>query len=158
MGGCQHRHLAHQKQGRLFEQQREAAALAGPGNADPQHAVLRAVGAGDLGHDVAVMLKEIQMTPRDLGKVVRLAGLAARRAGEQAAALGANIEVEFVQLFAGIKPLADQPPRRPHPQPQSQNHIGVHVRPARPNMRQSASVLATVKDASRRSAMAYGHP
>ena len=29
-GGCQHRHLAHQKQGRLFEQQREAAALAGP--------------------------------------------------------------------------------------------------------------------------------
>jgi len=25
-------------------------------------------------------------------------------------------------------------------------------------MRQSASVLATVKDASRRSAMAYGHP
>ena len=101
------------------------------------------------------MLKEIQMAPRDLGKVVRLAGLAAHRAGEQAAALGANIEVEFVRLFAGIKPLADQPPRRPHPQPQSQNHIGIHVRPS---LRQSASVLATVKDASRRSAMAYGHP
>ena len=73
------------------------------------------------------MLEEIQMTPRELGKVVRLAGIAAHRTGEQAAALGANIEVEFVRLFAGIKPLADQPPRRPHPQPQSQNHIGVHV-------------------------------
>ena len=41
------------KQGRLFEQQREAAALAGPGNGDPQHAVLRADGTGDLGRDVS---------------------------------------------------------------------------------------------------------
>ena len=157
-GSGQHRHLAHQEQGRLFEQQREAAALTGPGDGGPQHPVLGTVGARHLGGDEAVVLEEVQMAPGELGKVVRLAGLAAYRTGEQAAAFGGDLNVQFMRLLAGIELQADQPPWRRHPQPQSQNRIGVHLRRARPKPLERASVLVTVQDASRRYAMACGHP
>jgi hypothetical protein len=113
-----------------------------------------AVGARHLGGDEAVVLEEVQVAPRELGKIVRLARLAANRAREQAAALGGDLQVQFVRLFVGIKLLANQPPRRRNPQPQSQNRIRVHLSPGRLNLRQRASVLVTVKDASRRCAMA----
>ena len=50
-GGGQHRHLAHQRNGDLFEQEREAAALAGPRHIDPQHPMLGTVAARQLGDD-----------------------------------------------------------------------------------------------------------
>ena len=124
------RHLAYQHQGRLLKQQGEAAALTGPRHGDPQHAMLGAVGARHLGRDVAVVLEEVQVAPGELGEVVRLARLAAHRAGEQAAAIGGDLKVQFMRLFAGIQALTDQSPRRCHPQPQSQYGIRVHLRPA----------------------------
>jgi hypothetical protein len=107
--GGQHRHLAHQHQGRLLEQQREATAFAAlprvlgrPGGGYPQHAVLVAVCARDPCCDVAVVLEEVQMAPGEFGEVMRLAGLIADRAGKQAAAVGGNLQVEFMWLFAGL--------------------------------------------------------
>src|SRR5206468_7755626 len=86
------------------------------------------------------------------------ARLAAHRAGEQAAAIGGDLKVQFMRLFAGIQALTDESPRRHHPQPQSQYGIRVHLRPARLDLLQRASVLVTVQDATRRCAMACGHP
>src|SRR5271156_2174992 len=115
--------------------------------------MLGAVGARYLGRDVAVVLEEVQVAPGELGEVVRLAGLAADRAGELAAAVGGDLQVKFVRLFAGVQALTDQSPRRRHPQPQSQYGIRVHLYPVRLDLRQRASVLVTVQDATRRFAM-----
>src|SRR5271156_587151 len=120
--------------------------------------MLGAVGARYLGRDVAVVLEEVQVAPGELGEVVRLSGLAADRAGELAAAVGGDLQVKFVRLFAGVQALADQSPRRRHPQPQTQYGIRVHLYPVRLDLRQRASVLVTVQDATRRFAVAYGHP
>jgi hypothetical protein len=157
-GGGQHRHLAHQHQGRLLEQQSEATALACPRGGHPQHAVLAAVCARDLGGDVAMVLEEVQMAPGEFGEVMRFTGLAADRAGKQAAAVGGNLQMQFVWLFAGLQTLIDQPPRRRHSKPQSQYCIRVHARPAHLDLRQCASGLVTLQDAARRCAMADGHP
>jgi hypothetical protein len=157
-GGGQHRHLAHQHQGCLLEQQSEVTALAGPGGGHPQHAVLGAIRAWQLRGDVAVMLEKVQMAPTEFGEVVRLAGLAADRTGKQAAAVGGDLQVEFMWLFAGFQALVDQPPRRRQAKPQRQYGVLVHPRPAHPDLRQRASVLVTLQDAARRCTMAYGHP
>jgi hypothetical protein len=81
-GGGQHRHLAHQRNGDLFEQEREAAALAGPRHIDPQHPMLGTVATRQLGDDGAVMLEEVEVAPGELGKVMGFARSAAHRAGK----------------------------------------------------------------------------
>src|SRR4051794_38628121 len=78
--------------------------------------MLGAVGARHLGRDVAVVLEEVQVPPGELGEVVRLARVAAHRAGEQAAAIGGDLKVQFMRLFASIEALTDRSPRRCHPQ------------------------------------------
>jgi hypothetical protein len=92
-GGGHQRHLANQHQGRLLEQQSEATALPSPRGSHPQHAVLVAVCAWDLGGDVAMVLEKVQMAPGEFGEVVGFTGLAADRAGKQAAAVGGNLQV-----------------------------------------------------------------
>jgi hypothetical protein len=101
-----------------------------------------------------MVLEEVQMTPGEFGEVMRFAGLAANRAGKQAAAVGGNLQMQFVWLFAGLQTLIDQPPRRRHSKPQSQYSRRVHSRSAHLDLRQSASVLVTLQDAARRYAMA----
>ena len=98
------------------------------------------------------------MTPSEFGEVMGFTGLAADRAGKQAAAVGGNLQVKFMRLFAGLQTLIDQSPRRRHSKPQSQYGIRVHTRPAHLDLRHSASVLVTLQEAARRYAMACGHP
>src|SRR5271169_2945244 len=105
-----------------------------------------------------MVLEEIQMAPGEFGEVMGFTGLAADRAGKQAAAVGGNLQVQFVWLLAGLQPLIDQSPRQRHSKPQSQYGIRVHFRPAHLDLRQCASVLVTLQDAARRYAMAGGHP
>lgn len=95
--------------------------------------------------DVAMVLEEIQMAPSEFGEVMRFTGLAADRAEKQAAAVGGNLQMQFVWLFAGLQTLIDQPPRRRHRKPQSQYRIRVHTRPAHLELRQWASVLVTLR-------------
>ena len=94
--------------------------------------------------------------PGEFGEVVGFTGLAADRAGKQAAAVGGNLQVKFMRLFTGLQTLIDQSPRRRHSKPQSQYGIRVHTRPAHLDLRQCASVLVTLQDAARRCAMACG--
>lgn len=156
----QDRHLADQRQRRLLEQQCERAAFPRPRHADPKHPVIGAVCARHLGGDVAVVLEEVEMPPSELGEVVGLAGPAAHRAGEQAAPVGSHLQMQDVRLHCGVEPLANQFPRRRHPQAQGQNRVGVHVSPfARPRPPQIATVLAPVKDAfGAADAVACSHP
>ena len=120
--------------------QREAATLARPRHSDPQHPVLGAVGARQLGGDEAVVLEEVRGgARRDLGEVVGLARLAAHRAGKQRPTLGGDLDVQLVGLRAGVEPLADQFPGRRHPEPKGQNVVGVHGRPSVPFRRRVPS-------------------
>jgi hypothetical protein len=89
----QHRHFAHQRDRRLFEQQGEAAALACPGHLDPLDAVLGASRARHPGGDGAVVLEEVQVAPGEPGEVMGLARPAAVRAGKQRPALGRHFQV-----------------------------------------------------------------
>jgi hypothetical protein len=98
------------------------------------------------------------VAPGELSEVMRLTGLAADRARELTAALGGDLQMQFVWLFAGIQSLADQSLRRRHAKPQSQYGIRVHRSPGRPNLHKRASVLVTVQHAARRCAMACGYP
>ena len=58
------------------------AASACPGGGDPQHAVLVAVCAWDLGGDLAMVLETVPMPPGEFGEVVGFTGLAEDRAGK----------------------------------------------------------------------------
>jgi len=120
------RHLAHQHQSGLLEQQRKAAVGPRPGNLDPQHPVLGAVDPRDARADVARVLKEVQMPPGVVLPVVRLAGPAAFRAREQRARRGGDRQVQFVGLAVGLQTLIDHPPRRRQPEPQGENVTAAH--------------------------------
>src|ERR1700687_888985 len=98
------------------------------------------------------------MAPGEFGEVMRFTGLTADRAGKQAAAVGGNLQMQFLWLFVGLQTLIDQPPRWRHSKPQSQYGIRVHIRPAHLDLHPCASVLVTLQDATRRCAMAGGHP
>ncbi len=74
-----------------------------------------------------MVLEKIQVTPSEFGEVMGFTGLAADRAGKQAAAFGGNLQVQFMWLFAGLQTLIDQSPRRRHAKSQSQYRIRVHT-------------------------------
>ncbi len=61
---------------------------------------------------VAVVLKEVQVPPSLVGKVMGRAGLAALRAGVEAAPLGLDIEVQAVGRHGGIQVLVLKQPGR----------------------------------------------
>jgi hypothetical protein len=63
------------------------------------------------------MLEEVEAATGELGEVVGLACLAAHRTGKQGAAPGSDLEVQLIGLRTGVEPLADQLPRRRHPEP-----------------------------------------
>lgn len=67
------------------------------------------------------MLEEVQVTPAEFLEVVRLATPAALRAGKFRPALRLQQNLQDVRMLVKIKPLINKPPRRPNPQPKSQN-------------------------------------
>ncbi len=78
---------------------------------------------------VAVVLKEVQVPPSLVGKVMGRAGLAALRAGVEAAPLGLDIEVQAVGRHGGIQMLVLKQPGRFKAQAEGQNLRAVHVVP-----------------------------
>lgn len=106
----QHRHLPHQGQGRLLEQQGKAAALPGPGGVDSLDAVIGAVNPGKPGGDVAMMLEKIKVTPGELLKVMGFAQHSADRARIPGATVGGYLQEHLVRCFVREHPLAHQLP------------------------------------------------
>src|SRR5690554_4781513 len=128
-GDGQYRHFLDQRHGGLLEQQGEVAAWPGPGHLDALDAMLRALGAGHAGVQVAVMLEEVQMPPGLVGEVVSRTGLTALRAGVEAAALGLDVEVQPVGRYGGIQVLVLEDPGRFQAQAEGQNLGAVHAMP-----------------------------
>src|SRR5690554_4159197 len=91
--------------------------------------MLRALGAGHAGVQVAVMLEEVQMPPGLVGEVVSRTGLTALRAGVEAAALGLDVEVQPVGRYGGIQVLVLEDPGRFQTQAEGQNLGAVHTMP-----------------------------
>ena len=95
-GSSQHRHLPHQGQGHLFEEQRELAALSCPGNLYSLDAMVLAADAGHRGGDIAMVLEEIEMAPGHLFEIVRFAEGAAFRTGEGSSSIRAERDTQFM--------------------------------------------------------------
>jgi hypothetical protein len=91
--------------------------------------MLGALGARHTGVQVTVVLEEVQMPPRLLGKVMGWAGLAALRTGIETAALGLDIEVQAVGRHGGIQVLVLEDPGRFQAQAEGQNLGAVHAMP-----------------------------
>jgi hypothetical protein len=98
-----HGHLSHKGHDDLLKQKREAAALAAPGDTDPVNAVLFTGNAGNTGFQKAIMLEEIQVTPRHLLKIMRLTQLAALWAGVQSPTISAYFKEQVKGILPDIK-------------------------------------------------------
>ena len=125
-GRGQHRHLPQQGHGRLLEQQSEAAALPSPRRLDPPGPMVWAIHPRYTPDDVAVILEDVEVSPGELLEVMGLAKTPALRAGELGSPVGGHLQVDLMRLFAGVNPLAHQPPRRLQSQAQGQKLSDVH--------------------------------
>ena len=94
--GCREdRHGLGQHQDQRLKQQREATAGPGPGNRDPVNAALRTVDAGRAGVEESLMLKEVQVPPRQgIGVVCFTVGCLANRTRKDAAARKIEMDVQ----------------------------------------------------------------
>ena len=66
--------------------------LASPRSRNPEHTKLGAVGARHLGGDEALLLEEVQVASRELGKGMRLAEFTAHRANDSGYLLGDDLK------------------------------------------------------------------
>ena len=78
---------------------------------------------------VTVVLKEVQMPPGFVGKIVSLAGLTALRTGVETTALRLDIEIQSVGRHGGIQVLVLEDPGRFQAQAENQNLGAVHAIP-----------------------------
>ena len=78
---------------------------------------------------VTVVLKEVQMPPGFVGKIVSLAGLTALWTGIETTALRLDIKIQSVGRHGGIQVLGLEDPGRFQAQAESQNLGAVHVIP-----------------------------
>ena len=145
--------------------------------------MLRTVGARHAGLDDAGVLEEAEVPPAQFLPVVRLAQPAAAWAREAGAGVGGDGQMQLVRLTIGLQPLVDHPPgwgqakaegedvavchggsprnqgvpaQGRHRMPR-QYAIGLRDAAARPVCLKTGAVLAAVKNAARRYAVACGH-
>ena len=114
----QHRHLAHQDQRGVLEQQREPAARPRPRDRRPLDPAIRASDPRHPCGDEAAMLEEVQVLPGKALEVVRLAGAPALRAGKHRAPVRNHLQVQLMRPLLDIQPLAGKLPRRAQAKPE----------------------------------------
>jgi len=102
-----------------------------PRNLDTRDPVVGAIRAPHLGRDIAVVLKDIQMAQGELAEIMRLARLAAVRAGEPRPAIHCHLNVQLLGPLVSIQPLSDQLPGWRYPKPQGKHVVRMH----RPSLR-----------------------
>jgi hypothetical protein len=94
----------------LLEQQGEMAARSRPGHFDTFDAMFKTLCARDAGMQITMVLKEVQMPPGFVGKVVSLAGFTALWTRIEAATLCLDIEIQAMRRHGGIQVLILQVP------------------------------------------------
>ena len=98
-----HRHLAHQDQRRLLEQQRKSAARPRPRHRYPLDPMIRAIHPRHPRRYQAMVLEKVQMPPREALEVMRLAGSTAIRTGEQRAPIGHHLQMQLMRLLRRVQ-------------------------------------------------------
>jgi hypothetical protein len=152
------RHGRDQRHDQRLEQQGEPAARARPWHADLPDPASGAAHARHTGVQIGLVLEEVEMAPRHrFGVVDRAVGSTTARAGEAAA--GGEVDVDVQAPGRRIELAAGDRPWRHNAQRQLQQtgilHDGVSTVAA--DLPERGAVLAAVKDAARRCAVACGH-
>lgn len=122
----QYRHLSHQGHGGLLGEQGEGAAFTRPRHLNQTNLMFAALGARHTGRDVAVVLKEVQMAPALLDKVMGCAQLTALRTRVAGATLGLDLKVQLMRLLVRVQPLIHQLPRVLDTNAKKKDLIAVH--------------------------------
>ena len=99
------RHLPHQRQQCLLEQQSEFTVLSCPRNFYTMNAVFFTTRTGYFCLDIAMVLKEVQMLPGKLFEVVSLTRFIALRTKVKAASLSTYIKRQVVGFLGCIEVL-----------------------------------------------------
>jgi hypothetical protein len=131
-----HGHLPHKGHNDLLKQKSEAAAQAAPRDTDPVNAVFFTDNAGNTGFQEAIMLEEIQVTPRHLLKIMCVTQFSALWAGVQSPTIGTYFKEQVKGILPGIKGLSHQPPWRRQTKTKGKDGFGFHQTP--PQARLSA--------------------
>src|SRR5215831_5300379 len=110
-GGSSHRHILDESHDERFEQKRETGSRPCPRHVDEAHATVGTVDAGDARVQERLVLKEIEVAPGLLHRVVhRAVGLAALGTGK--AATGLEVDLYIEPLLVGVELGVHHHPRR----------------------------------------------
>src|SRR5262245_45952885 len=145
-GGSGHRHSLDESHDERFEQKREAGSRPCPRHVDEAHATVGTVDAGDARVQERLVLKEIEVAPGLLYRVVhRAVGLAALGTGKPATGLEVDLDIE--PLLVGVELGVHHHPRRHQAECELEQidvaHGALSSRLAR---RHRAAVLVAVKN------------
>src|SRR5262249_17167658 len=110
-GGSSNRHILDECHDERFEQKRETGSRPCPGHVDEAHATVGTVDAGDARVQEGLVLKEIEVAPGLLHRVVhRAVGLAALGTGKPATGLEVDLDIE--PLLVDVELAVHHHPRR----------------------------------------------
>src|SRR5215510_9337295 len=145
-GGSGHRHILDESHDERFEQKREAGSRPCPRHVDEAHATVGTVDAVDARVQEGLVLKEIEVAPGLLYRVVhRAVGLAALGTGKPATGLEVDLDIE--PLLVGVELGVHYHPRRHQAECELEQidvaHGALSSRLAR---RHRAAVLVAVKN------------
>jgi len=125
-GSSQNRHLSDEHHGRLLEKEREPAPLSCPGYIDLSDSVLLATDPRNLGGDVTVILKEVEMAPGQLLEIVCLAQPSANRTGVQGTPVRPDRKPKLMGNLRGVEDLPRYLPGLLKSQTQTDDIPAVH--------------------------------
>src|SRR5262249_29954843 len=145
-GGSGHRHILDESHDERFEQKREAGSRPCPRHVDEAHATVGTVDAGDARVQEGLVLKEIEVAPGLLHRVVhRAVGLAALGTGK--AATGLEVDLDIEPLLVDVEFGVHHHPRRHQAESELEQIDVAHgALSSRLVRRHRAAVLVAVKN------------
>src|SRR5215472_8275835 len=143
--GSGNRHILDERHDERFKQKREAGSWPCPRHIDEAHATVGTVDAGDARVQVGLVLKEIEVAPGLLHRVVhRAVGLAALGTGK--AATGLEVDLDIEPLLVGVELGVHYHPRRHQAECELEQIDIAHGLSSCPVCRYRAAVLVAVKN------------
>ena len=124
-----HRHLPGQGHDNVLKEQGKATARSCPRDCNPAGATVRATHSRHARRQVAVMLEEVEVAPREFQEVMGLAVSATARTGMTGAPVRAERQMEFVRNLLGVQSLAHNLPGRCQSQAKGEDVLCAHAVP-----------------------------
>jgi hypothetical protein len=123
------RHLSNEAHDNLLEKQGKTAAFPSPWGFDTSDPMFRAIDPRQSGCEVAVMLEEVEMPPREFLEVMSPARGSALGTRIQRSAVGTDLQVELGWRMVGIETLAHNFPGRRKAEAQGKDFFSLHGSP-----------------------------